>query len=138
VGGLCLAYLAIHLGKLQLDGAGYYEVYGEFDSVTGLNEEAPVEIAGVEVGRVVKITLDPKTDQARVAMRIPRGIRLTDDVIASVRTRGIIGDKYIELTQGGSDKLLANHGQIKDTESAIDLIELAKKVIDTKAQGNTK
>jgi phospholipid/cholesterol/gamma-HCH transport system substrate-binding protein len=74
-----------------------------------------VEIAGVEVGSVDRITFDSKTDQARIAMRIRKEVKLTDDVIASVRTEGIIGDKFIALAPGGSDRFLANNGQIIDT-----------------------
>jgi phospholipid/cholesterol/gamma-HCH transport system substrate-binding protein len=133
-GVLCLAYLAVDLGKLQLADGNFYEIYGKFDSVEGLKEGASVEIAGVEVGRVARITFDSKTDQARIAMRIRKGVKLTDDVIASVRIQGIIGDKFITLTPGGSDRLLGNNGQIIDTESAIDLVELLKKFIDSKTK----
>ena len=133
-GVLCLVYLAVSLGKLQLADGSFYEVYGDFDSVSGLKEGASVDIAGVEVGMVDRITLDPKTDQARVAMRIRQDVRLTDDVIASVRTRGIIGDKFISLSPGGSDRFLANNGRIIDTESSVDLTELLKKIIDLKTK----
>ncbi|HEY6009128.1 MAG TPA: outer membrane lipid asymmetry maintenance protein MlaD [Geobacteraceae bacterium] len=132
IGILCLAYLSIKLGKMELLGGNYYEVYGEFDSVSGLKKGASVEIAGVEVGRVDRIVLAPKSEQARVYLRIGAGIRLSDDVIASVRTRGIIGDKFIKLAPGGSDKYLASGAKIRNTESTIDLEELIGQFIHGK------
>jgi phospholipid/cholesterol/gamma-HCH transport system substrate-binding protein len=133
IGILCLAFLSIKLGKLELMGGDYYKVYADFDSVSGLKSGASVEIAGVEVGRVAQITLDPKYgNQARVYLQIRKRIKLQDDVIASVRTRGIIGDKFILLKPGGSDKLLADGARIRDTESAVDLEDLVSKFIHGK------
>lgn len=132
IGIICLAYLSIKLGKMEILGGDYYEVYGEFDSVSGLKKGASVEIAGVEVGRVDRIVLTPQSGMARVFLRIRTGVSLTDDVIASVRTRGIIGDKFIKLAPGGSDKYLGPGGKIRSTESAIDLEELIGQFIHGK------
>lgn len=133
VGLLCLGYLSIKLGKMELIGGDYYEVSANFDSISGLRTGASVEIAGVEVGRVDRIALDPKEGYtAKVTLRIDTGIELQDDVIASVRTRGIIGDKYIQLKPGGSDRLLKNGGHIRDVESAIDFESLISKFIHGK------
>jgi phospholipid/cholesterol/gamma-HCH transport system substrate-binding protein len=129
IGIACLAYLSIKLGKMEIIGGDFYRVRGEFDSVAGLKAGASVEIAGVEVGRVDRISLDPKRDRAVVTMRIGQEVRLTDDVIASVRTRGIIGDKFIAIAPGGSDRILPDNGLIRDTESAVDLEELLSKYI---------
>lgn len=135
IGILCLAYLSIKLGKMELLGGDYYEVSADFDSVSGLKKGASVEIAGVEVGRVDRILLDPKgNDRARVFLRIRSGVKLYDDVIASVRTRGIIGDKFVQLKPGGSEKILAAGGKIRDTESAVDLEELVSKYIHGKVE----
>jgi len=133
VGILCMAYLSINLGKLELLGGDYYEVSANFDSISGLRNGASVEIAGVEVGRVDRIVLDPKAGYtAKVTLRINSGIELQDDVIASVRTRGIIGDKYIQLKPGGSDRLLKDGGRIREAESAIDFESLISKFIHGK------
>lgn len=132
IGILCLAYLSIKLGKMEILGGDNYVVYARFDSVSGLKEGASAEIAGVEVGRVDRIVLDPKSDQARVSLRIRSGVKLTDDVIASVRTRGIIGDKFVNLSPGGSEKYLASGGTIRNTESAVDLEELISQYIHGK------
>jgi phospholipid/cholesterol/gamma-HCH transport system substrate-binding protein len=130
VGILCLGYLSIKLGKMELLGGNTYDLTANFDSVSGLRQGASVEIAGVEVGRVDQIVLDPKSGYtARVVLRINSGIELQDDVIASVRTRGIIGDKFVQLKPGGSDRLLHNGGRIRETESAIDFESLISKYI---------
>lgn len=132
-GILCLAYLSVKLGKMELFGSDTYQVYADFDSTSGLKSGASVEIAGVEVGRVGRIVLDPKSgSQAQVYLLIRNGIRLQDDVIASVRTRGIIGDKFILLKPGGSEKILAPGARIRETESALDLEELISKYIHGK------
>lgn len=133
VGILCLAYLSVKLGKMELLGGNYYELSADFSSVSGLKTGASVEIAGVEVGRVDRIELDPaRGDLAKVLMRIQSGTKLTDDSIASIRTRGIIGDKFILIKPGGSDKLLADGGRIRDTESAVDLEQLISEYIHGK------
>jgi len=130
LGIVCLGYLSIKLGKMELFGGDSYGVTANFDSVSGLRQGASVEIAGVEVGRVDRIALDPKDGySAQVNLRINSGIELQDDVIASVRTRGIIGDKFVQLKPGGSDRLLRNGGRIRETEASIDFESLISKYI---------
>jgi phospholipid/cholesterol/gamma-HCH transport system substrate-binding protein len=130
IGLVCLAYLSIKLGKMELFGGNHYQVYADFDSASGLKTGASVEVAGVEVGRVSKITLDPGDgDKARVYLQIQGGVKLQDDVIAAVRTSGIIGDKFIQLKPGGSDRMIAAGGRIRDTESSVNLEELISKYI---------
>jgi phospholipid/cholesterol/gamma-HCH transport system substrate-binding protein len=133
IGMLCLGYISIKLGKMEIVGGNYYNVSAEFDSVSGLKPGARVEVAGVEVGKVDRISLDPKSgDRAVALLKIKTGINITDDVIAAVRTSGIIGDKFIMLKPGGSDKFLTNNGKIRETESAIDIEELVSKFIHGK------
>lgn len=130
VGILCLGYLSIRLGKVELFGGNHYAVSAFFDSVAGLKDGASVEIAGVEVGRVENISIDPENiGRARVRLKMRREVKLQEDVIASVRTRGIIGDKYVLLKPGGSDTLIAAGGTIRETESAVDLEELLSKFV---------
>ncbi|GFO54282.1 outer membrane lipid asymmetry maintenance protein MlaD [Geomonas sp. Red276] len=130
VGILCLGYLSIRLGKLEIVGGDNYRVYALFDSVSGLKKGASVEIAGVEVGQVDSIGLDPKqAGRARVVLKLQRSVKLQDDVIASVRTRGIIGDKFILLKPGGSETIIGEGGLIRETESSVDLEELLSKYI---------
>ena len=133
IGIICLGYLSIKLGKMEIIGGDYYQLKADFATVSGLKEGATVEIAGVVVGRVTRIMLDPKDNtQARVVMQVRNGVRVSDDVIASVRTRGIIGDKYIRLQPGGSETYLAGGGKIRNTESAIDIEELISQYIQGK------
>ncbi|KRT71837.1 MAG: hypothetical protein XU12_C0031G0003 [Deltaproteobacteria bacterium CSP1-8] len=118
----CLAWLSIKLGKLEIVGGDYVPVHAEFASVSGLKKGASVEIAGVEIGKVESITLnDYKAD---VLMKIRTGVRLSEDTIASIRTRGLIGDKFVNLSPGASDRLIPSNGTIRETESAVDLEEL--------------
>ena len=133
VGILCLGYVSIKLGKMELIGGDYYTVSAGFDSVSGLKPGARVEVAGVEIGKVDRIMLDPKSsDRALAFMKIRNGVSITDDVIASVRTSGIIGDKFIKLKPGGSDRFLKPNDTIRETESAIDIEELVSKFIHGK------
>ncbi len=126
----CLAYLAIHLGKMEIVGSGY-KVHVTFDNISGLKNGAAVEVAGVDVGRVDSIRLSPN-DRAAVTLRLEPGLKLHDDAIASIRTKGIIGDKFVKLSPGSSEKLIPPDGRIRDTESAIDLEELISSYIHGK------
>ncbi len=128
LGLVCVGYLTIKLGKMELVGDNNYPVYARFQSVSGLKQGAPVEIAGVKVGTIESISLD-KDKNAIVKMKIEKGLVLTDDVIASVKTAGIIGDKYIKISPGGSDALLKPGEMITETESALDLEELLSKYV---------
>ena len=122
LGIACLAWLSIKLGKLEIVGGDFVPVHAEFASVSGLKPGVSVEIAGVDVGKVESITLrDYKAD---VLMKIREGIRLQEDTIASIRTRGLIGDKYVSLSPGASDRVIPPNGRIRDTESAVDMEQL--------------
>lgn len=135
VGILCLGYISVKLGKMELIGGDYYTVSAGFDSVSGLKPGARVELAGVEIGKVERITLDPQSgDRALASIKIQRDVKITDDVIASVRTSGIIGDKFIKLKPGGSDRFLKQNDKIRETESAIDIEELVSKFIHGKVE----
>lgn len=132
-GILSLAYISVKLGKMEIIGGDYYSVVASFDSVSGLKPGARVEIAGVDVGKVEKISLDSKSgDRAFAHLKIKSDVKISDDVIASVRTSGIIGDKFIKLKPGGSETFLKANGMIRDTESAIDIEELISKFIHGK------
>ena len=127
VGILCLGYLAIKLGKLELVGGDHYELIADFSSSSGLKKGASIEIAGVEVGRVKSIVL--KEDQAQVVLAIEDGITVYNDAIASIKTRGIIGEKFMGLSPGGAGEPLAKGGTIIDTESGIDLEQVISQFI---------
>ena len=129
VGLVCLAYLTVKLGRMEVFNSEGYTVYASFNSVSGLRPGAEVEIAGVRVGRVKAIRLDDERPRAVVELQLNKGIHLTDDVIASVKTSGLIGDKYISLAPGGSGTELGNGDEITDTESAVDIEELISKYV---------
>ncbi|MFA4918594.1 MAG: outer membrane lipid asymmetry maintenance protein MlaD [Thermodesulfovibrionales bacterium] len=126
-GLICLAFLSVKLGHIELFGTKQYLVKARFTSITGLKENAEVEIAGVKVGKVSKISLD--SDRAIVEMHIDPAIKIQEDSIASIRTKGIIGDKYIKISPGGTDELVKPNGMLTETESSIELEELVSKYI---------
>lgn len=128
----CLGYLSIKLGKLEVIGGHLYEVEAGFTSTTGLKPGATVEIAGVEVGRIKAIAL--KDDQAVVTMAIQDDVKLYSDTFASIKTRGIIGEKFITLSPGGGGDPLRAGGRIRDTEAGLDLEELVSQYIHGKVK----
>jgi phospholipid/cholesterol/gamma-HCH transport system substrate-binding protein len=130
VGIICLGYLSIKLGKLEVIGGDLYEVDAQFDTASGLKPGANVEIAGVEVGRVKSIAL--KDDRAMVRLAIQNGTKLYSDTIASIKTRGIIGEKFLALSPGGGGERLKAGDMIRDTESGLDLEELVSQYVHGK------
>ena len=119
VGLAALGYLAVKLGKLEVISSRQHHVTAVFDSVAGLKTGATVEVAGVQVGQVKRIALDG--EHALVTLALQPHIKVYQDAIAAIKTRGLIGDKYVSLSPGGSDKELAAGGKIRDTESGVDL-----------------
>ncbi len=128
VGILMIGYMTVKLGNLTWIGDSHYSLKATFGNVSGLVDGAAIEIAGVRVGYVKSIKLDNEFD-AEIELRIKKEIVLTDDVIASVKTYGIIGDKYIKLLPGGSEEVLNDGDYITETESTIDIEELVSKYI---------
>ena len=127
IGMACIGYLAIRLGKMEIIGGEHYLVSARFQDISGLKVGSKVDMAGVPIGQVEAIALDKERQVAVVTMQIQKGVVLTDDVIASVKTSGLIGDKYIKLSPGVSDKILKPGDMITQTESALDIEELIKK-----------
>jgi len=128
-GFICFIYLSLQLGEFSVfAGDRSYTLSAEFDSVSGLKTGATIEIAGVNVGRVSIVTLG-QNERAHVEMQVDKGVPVSEDAIASVRTQGIIGDKYLRISQGGSEVMLKDGGRINETESAIDLEEMVSKYI---------
>jgi phospholipid/cholesterol/gamma-HCH transport system substrate-binding protein len=105
-----------------------YSIMAGFDNVSGLKVGATIEIAGVNVGKVSGITLGEQ-NLAEVTMLINQDIKVTADAIASIRTQGLIGDKYIKIIQGADEEILTDGSEIFDTEAAIDFEELVSKYI---------
>ena len=140
LGLICVGYLTVKLGKMELFSNKGYSVSARFTSITGLKVGASVELAGVPVGKVTAILLEPDNlaampkdydgpynYRARVTLLINEGIRLTEDAIASIKTSGLIGDKYVSLSLGGSDTVLVQGDEITDTEANLDIEALISK-----------
>lgn len=119
-----VAFLAFRLGASALLGTDTYVVQARFANLGGLNPGGSVMIAGVAVGRVDAVRLDPETYQAIAVIRLRQDLRLPVDSIASVKTTGLIGDKYLAIAPGGDARLLAPGDTLTETESAIDLESL--------------
>lgn len=129
IGLVCVGYLTIKLGKMELLGDNHYSLYARFQSVSGLKEGAFIEMAGVRIGKVDSITLERESQTALVKMKLQKDVILSDDVIASVTTAGLIGDKYIKISPGGSETMLKPGETITETESSVNLEELISKYI---------
>ena len=119
-------FLAFRIGKSEFIGQKTYELNAVFNNLSGVSENARVEIAGVRVGSVENIELNVDF-QAIVTLKLPEHLKLDDDTIAAVKTSGLIGDRFIELLPGGSGIQLEPGDLIFDTQSAIDLESLISK-----------
>jgi phospholipid/cholesterol/gamma-HCH transport system substrate-binding protein len=123
------SWLAVKMGDLDLFKEESYNISASFTSISGLKEGAALELAGVVVGKVTKIELNEEEFEATVYMDVRKTIQLSDDSIASIRTSGIIGDKFIKLTPGGSEMFLEPGDMIEETEASISIEELVSKYI---------
>ena len=124
----CIIYLSVNLGDMEFFGTSSYNSYkARFLSVQGLKENGNVVLAGVRVGAIERIYLDKEDYSAMVQFKVRKDIDLFDDAIASVKTNGLIGDRYLGIDPGGSGALLAPGEIIYDTESALDIESLVGK-----------
>jgi len=128
-GFISFSWLAVKMGDINPFANETYPVTARFTSISGLKEGATIELAGVVVGKVTQIQLDAGEYEAVVHLDVDKTVELTDDSIASIRTSGIIGDKFIKLTPGGSEMFLEAGDEIDETESSISLEELVSKYI---------
>jgi len=119
IGITCLTYLSIKLGRMEIIGDKGYKLYAEFSEIGGLKNGASVEIAGVEVGRVKNISLSDY--QAKIELQINSGVKIQEDSIAAVKTKGLLGEKYIQISPGGDDKIIPPGGKIRETQPPLDL-----------------
>ncbi|WP_144391902.1 outer membrane lipid asymmetry maintenance protein MlaD [Pleionea sediminis] len=135
-GLIAVSYMAIKMGDIGLlEEQDHYELSGRFTNVSGLKEGAAVEMAGVKVGRVVAIEFDKERFEAIVTMEIPNGIQLTTDSVASIRTSGIIGDKFVKVTTGGEEGMLEPGDEFEQTESSLNIEELVSKFVFSTSSG---
>lgn len=127
LGIVAISYMSIKLGNVTMFSDDYYTVNADFTNVAGLKVNAPVQIYGVEVGFVESITLNQKDGTAHLQLMIRKGVKLTDDAIASIKTSGLIGDKYVGISPGGVGDPVEDGGVLFDTQPAIDLEDLISK-----------
>ena len=135
LGIIALAILSISLGKISLLPTPGYTLYANFNDISGLKTGDQVQMAGVQVGKVVQIGL--KDNRAQVALRVDDGVPIDADAIASVMTSGIIGDKYVSIQLGPSDKLLKDGDTIMNTQDAFNLETAIGALINNAGSGNS-
>jgi len=128
-GIIAISFLALRMGDVGLFDNDEYIIKIRFTSASGLKEGAYVEVAGVTVGKVKQIVFNPETYLADVDISLQSNIKIPEDSIASIRTSGIIGDKFVKISAGGSDTYLAAGMEIIETEPSINLEELISKYI---------
>ncbi len=127
IGLVCMAYTSIKLGQVDFFNNDYYSIQASFTSVTGLKTDTAVEIAGVNVGKVKSIVLEDY--QALVTILIKNGIEIQDDAIASIQTKGILGEQYIAILPGASDINLQPGEIMLDTEPPFNLLSVIKNLV---------
>ena len=134
LGAAGLVFLALKAANLGSFSAGdTYTLTARFDNIGGLKARAPVRSAGVTVGRVSSIALDPKTYQGVVHMEMERQMQFPLDSSARILTSGLLGDQYVGLEAGADEKNLAAGGIIKQTQSAVVLESLISQFLFNKA-----
>ncbi len=126
-GFVAFAYLALQLGEVSLfSGSKTYTIIAQFDNIAGVKKGSSVQVSGVVVGTVSKIWLDDD-GVANVALQVDKDLELSIDTMASVKSQGLIGDKFIALSLGGDDELFKDGGVLTDTESSVDIESLISK-----------
>ena len=125
IGMLCLIYLSITIARVSIWDVRGYQIYATFSNIGGLKSGSIVMIAGVDAGRVVSVSLNDNA--ARVVLQIVPGLQIHEDAMASVKTSGLIGEKYIQISVGSADAIIKPGGSIRQTESAMDIEALISK-----------
>jgi phospholipid/cholesterol/gamma-HCH transport system substrate-binding protein len=108
----------------QLRSVPGYEVTADFEHIDGIRDGSDVRISGIKVGSVLGLKLDPKSFLATVRMTVEPGVQLPDDTVAEIVSSGLLGDKYMSLVPGGSDKDIVPGGRIKFTQSSVSIEHL--------------
>ena len=138
IGLIAIAYMTVKLGNMGFLGENTYTLYAKFNKVTGLRVGNPVTMLGLNIGRVESFKLDQKDQMVVVDFKIDNGIEIYDDAIASIKTEGLIGDKFVSIDPGGSGELLKSGDIITDTESPTDIMDLVSKYAFGDVSGGKK
>jgi len=128
-GLLCVGYMTVKLGNVSFFAEDPLVLHARFSSVSGLKKGSSIEIFGIQVGSVQKIEIDSEKGMASVQMGIKKGISVYEDAIASIKTAGLIGDKFIKVDPGGSGAPLKPGGVIGETSSPFDLEDMIGKYV---------
>jgi phospholipid/cholesterol/gamma-HCH transport system substrate-binding protein len=128
LGIAAIIYLAIQVGTGSLLSGDTYLIESRFANTGGLQSGSSVLVSGVTVGRVEAIRIEPSDYSAIVTLRVLSGLRLPTDSMASIKTSGLIGDKYVALSPGADDTYMKSGARITMTESAVDLESLIGKM----------
>ena len=126
-GLMCVGYMTVKLGKVSLFGEETYPLKARFASVSGLRVGSPVEIYGIEVGSVMHLGIDAERQMGVVDMTINKGVKVYDDAAATIKTAGLIGDKYLKVDPGGAGVVLKPQGVITQTSVPADIEDLIGK-----------
>jgi phospholipid/cholesterol/gamma-HCH transport system substrate-binding protein len=137
LGIIALAILSLSLGKISIFPAPGYTLYADFDNISGLKTNDQVELDGVQIGKITYIGLDQKNMRARIAMRVNEGVQIDSDAIASIKTSGLIGDKYVAIALGPSERILHDGGTIQKTESAFVLEDAIGQLINSSGSSSS-
>ena len=127
IGLICVGYMTVKLGKVSLFGEETYPLKARFASVSGLRVGSPVEIYGIEVGSVTHLGIDAERQMGVVDMTINKGLKVYDDAAATIKTAGLIGDKYVKIDPGGAGVVLKPQGVITQTSVPADIEDLIGK-----------
>lgn len=127
IGFAALGWLALQLGEIPwITGSRTYTVNAEFSNISGVNTGADIQVAGVKIGTVRRLSLSEDA-YAMVAMQINRDVKIPLDSVASVKSKGIIGDKFIQISLGGDEEVFKEGDILTETESTVDLESLISK-----------
>jgi phospholipid/cholesterol/gamma-HCH transport system substrate-binding protein len=127
IGLMCVGYVTVKLGKVPLFGDETYPIYARFASVSGLRVSSSVEIYGIQVGSVTSLSIDSERQMGIVGMKLNKGTKVYDDAAATIKSAGLIGDKYVKIDPGGAGVVLKPQGIITQTSVPTDIEDLIGK-----------
>jgi phospholipid/cholesterol/gamma-HCH transport system substrate-binding protein len=127
IGLICVGYMTVKLGKVSLFGDDTYVLYARFASASGLRVGSSVQVYGLEVGSVKNLNIDSDKQMAVVEMTVNKGLKVYDDAAATIKTSGLIGDKYVKIEPGGSGEPIKRGGFITQTSVPADIEDLIGK-----------
>ncbi len=127
IGLICVGYITVKLGKVSILGDNTYRLNARFTSASGLREGSTVEVYGIQVGKVGALRIDSQRQMALITLKVDKEIKVYDDAIATIKTSGLIGDKYVKIDPGGAGAVLGPGATITETTAPLDIEELIGK-----------